>query len=180
MGSDTRGLGGKLKKGCLWIVAIFIGLTLLGAIVGDPDEGEEQTNSEALMDASEQAADAESDAEVAEAIAPPVPPAPTLTGPQLNAVRSAKAYLDMQGFSREGLIEQLSSDAGEGYARSDATVAVDSLEVDWNRQAVRSAQSYLDMMGFSCSGLTEQLSSSAGEQYTRDQAAYGAQQAGAC
>jgi Host cell surface-exposed lipoprotein len=104
----------------------------------------------------------------------------TLTGPQRNAVRSAEQYLSMTGFSRDGLIEQLSSDAGDGYARSDATIAVDSLGVDWNDNAARSAQEYLSMTGFSCSGLIEQLSSSAGSKYTRDQAAYGARQAGAC
>jgi len=53
-----------------------------------------------------------------------------LTGPQKNAVRSAKQYLRMTGFSRDGLIEQLSSSAGDGYNVSDATVAVDSLNVD--------------------------------------------------
>ena len=37
--------------------------------------------------------------------------AQSLTAPQKNAVRSAKQYLDMQGFSRAGLINQLSSDA---------------------------------------------------------------------
>jgi hypothetical protein len=36
------------------------------------------------------------------------------------------------------------------------------------------------MMGFSCTGLIEQLSSDAGDKYTESQAAYGAQQAGAC
>jgi len=41
--------------------------------------------------------------------------AESLTGPQNNAVRSAKQYLSMQGFSRGGLIRQLSSDAGSGY-----------------------------------------------------------------
>ena len=180
VGSGTRSPRGKLGKGCLWIFAFFFGLALLGAIFGDPDEGQEQPSTEALMEASEAASDVGSDAEVAETSVPSVPPAPRLTGPQLNAVRSAKDYLDMQGFSREGLIEQLSSDAGEGYARADATAAVDSLDVDWNTQAARSAQSYLDMMGFSCSGLIDQLSSSAGEQYTRSQAEYGARQAGAC
>lgn len=86
----------------------------------------------------------------------------------------------MTGFSRDGLIEQLSSDAGEGYSVLDATVAVDSLDVDWNENAVRSAKQYLDMTGFSCKGLIEQLSSSAGEKYTVEQATYGAHQAGAC
>lgn len=103
-----------------------------------------------------------------------------LTGPQKNAVRSAEAYLTMQGFSRTGLIEQLSSPYGEGYEVADATRAVDSLTVDWNAQAVRAAEAYLVMMGFSCAGLIEQLSSDSGEGFSAEQARYGAEQAGAC
>ena len=106
--------------------------------------------------------------------------AENLTGPQNNAVRSAKQYLSMQGFSRSGLIEQLSSDAGDGYKTADAAVAVDSLNVDWKEEAVRSAKQYLTIQGFSCKGLIQQLSSSAGDRYTVSQATYGAQKAGAC
>lgn len=104
----------------------------------------------------------------------------SLTGPQSNAVRSAKQYISLSGFSRNGLIQQLSSDAGDGYKITDSTVAVDSLNIDWNQQAVRSAKQYLSISGFSCKGLIEQLSSSAGDGYTKSQATYGAQQAGAC
>jgi hypothetical protein len=86
----------------------------------------------------------------------------------------------LQGFSRKGLIQQLSSDAGSGYDSADATAAVDSLNVDWNQQAVRSAKQYLELQGFSCKGLVQQLSSRAGSGYTLDQAQYGAKQAGAC
>jgi hypothetical protein len=103
-----------------------------------------------------------------------------LTGPQNNAVRSAKQYLRIKGFSRKGLIEQLSSDAGSGYNITDATVAVDSLDIDWNEQAARSAKQYLKIMGFSCKALVQQLSSDAGDGYTVNQATYGAKQAGAC
>ncbi|WP_264840801.1 Ltp family lipoprotein [Burkholderia cenocepacia] len=103
-----------------------------------------------------------------------------LTAPQNNAIRSAKQYLSMQGFSRRGLIHQLSSDAGDGFEVADATAAVDSLNVDWNQQAVRSAKQYLAMQGFSCKGLIHQLSSEAGDGYTASQANYGAKQAGAC
>jgi hypothetical protein len=84
----------------------------------------------------------------------------------------------MSGFSRKGLIDQLSSSYGDGYDKVDATIAVDSLDVDWNEQAARSAAQYLEMSGFSCNGLIDQLSSSAGDKYTKDQATYGAQQAG--
>ena len=103
-----------------------------------------------------------------------------LTNPQRNAVRSAESYLNMTGFSREGLIDQLSSPFGDDYDRSDAVAAVDSMSVDWYAQAVRSATQYLNMTGFSCRGLIEQLSSDFGDQYTTSQATYGAQQAGAC
>jgi Host cell surface-exposed lipoprotein len=106
--------------------------------------------------------------------------AQNLTRPQKNAVRSAQSYLSLSGFSRAGLIAQLSSPYGDGYNVADATAAVDSLIVDWNEQAVRSAKQYLELMGFSCNGLINQLSSDAGDKYTRSQATYGAQQAGAC
>lgn len=106
--------------------------------------------------------------------------AQNLTGPQKNAVRSAQSYLNLSGFSRAGLIGQLSSPYGDGYNVADATAAVDSLVVNWNEQAVRSAKQYLEMMGFSCNGLINQLSSDAGDKYTRSQATYGARQAGAC
>jgi hypothetical protein len=106
--------------------------------------------------------------------------AANLTQPQKNAVRSANDYLRMSGFSRDGLIDQLSSPYGSGYDRADAVAAVNSLQVDWNHQAKRSAEDYLKMSGFSCSGLVDQLSSAHGSQYTRSQAQYGARAAGAC
>jgi hypothetical protein len=84
------------------------------------------------------------------------------------------------GFSRQGLIDQLSSEFGDQYSVADATFAVDSLNVDWNQQAVTSAQSYLDFTGFSCQGMIDQLSSEFGEQFTVEQATYGATQVGLC
>lgn len=106
--------------------------------------------------------------------------AASLTGTQKNAVRSAKQYLSVYGFSRSGLIQQLSSDYGDAYNVADATAAVDSLNIDWNKQAARSAKQYLSMQGFSCRGLINQLSSSAGDGYTENQANYGARQTSAC
>ena len=106
--------------------------------------------------------------------------AQSLSGPQKNAVRSAKQYLSFQAFSRDGLIHQLSSRAGDGYDIFDATVAVDSLKVDWNEQAAIAAIRYLEFMPFSCQGLKQQLSSRAGEKFTAVQADYGAQKSGAC
>lgn len=104
------------------------------------------------------------------ATASPTPASPSLIAAQRNAVRSASSYLKMSGFSRQGLIDQLSSEYGDRFSVSDATVAVDSLDTDWRLQAARSAASYLKMSGFSCQGLIEQLSSQHGDKYTVEQA----------
>jgi hypothetical protein len=108
------------------------------------------------------------------------PASGNLTAAQRNAVRSANSYFQLSGFSRQGLIDQLSSEFGDRYSVGDATVAVDSLSTDWNAQTARSAVSYLELSGFSCSGLIDQLSSEFGDKYTVEQATYGATQAGIC
>lgn len=46
-----------------------------------------------------------------------------MTASQRNAVRSAKNYLATQAFSKRGLIEQLSSSAGEGFTLAQAQYA---------------------------------------------------------
>lgn len=105
---------------------------------------------------------------------------PSLTPAQRNAVRSARSYLDFKGFSRQGLIDQLSSEYGDQYSVADATAAVASLDVDWDAQAARAATTYLEMRGFSCEGLVDQLTSEFGDQFSSSQARVGATQAGAC
>ena len=110
----------------------------------------------------------------------PAVPESNLTRAQQNAVRQATSYLNMSGFSRKGLIDQLSSEYGSKFPVDDATIAVDSLDVDWNAQAERSASQYLNMTGFSCDGLIQQLSSAAGSKYTVAEATYAANKAGIC
>jgi len=80
--------------------------------------------------------------------------------------------LDYSAFSRQGLIDQLSSEYGEGFEVEDATWAVDQLSVDWRQQAVSSARDYLDYSSFSRQGLIDQLSSSYGDQFTLEEATY--------
>jgi hypothetical protein len=110
--------------------------------------------------------------------APKTAPKASLTKSQEQAIGSAKSYLEFSGFSRKGLIQQLSSDAGEGYSKADATYAVDHIEVNWNEQAAKSAKAYLAMTHFSRKGLIQQLESSAGDGYTHAQALYGVSKAG--
>lgn len=103
---------------------------------------------------------------------------PSYTVAQQNAIQSAQSYLEMSGFSRAGLIQQLTSKAGEGFKMADALFAINHIKVDWNKEAVESAKSYLDMGGFSRASLIQQLSSKAGEQFTPAQAKYAADHVG--
>ena len=89
-----------------------------------------------------------------------------------NALRGARGYLQTQAFSRQGLIDQLSSEYGSGFKVADATWAVSQLNTDWNEQAVKSARSYLDTQAFSRDGLIGQLSSASGSQFTLEEATY--------
>lgn len=103
---------------------------------------------------------------------------PRYTVAQQQAIQSAQSYLDMEGFSRAGLIGQLTSNAGEGFRHADAVFAVNHIKVNWNNEAVEAAKSYLDMGGFSRVSLIQQLTSKAGEQFTLAQARYAADHVG--
>ena len=100
-------------------------------------------------------------------------PAPPVNLELENAKAEARDYLDYSPFSRQGLIDQLSSEYGAGYPVDIATQAVDSLNEDWNAQAVKAAQDYLDYSPFSRQGLIDQLSSEYGGQFTIERATHG-------
>jgi hypothetical protein len=105
----------------------------------------------------------------------PAPPAsPAMTASQQQAVEAAQSYLsDGSGFSQSGLIQQLTSQSGNGFSTADATFAVNYLNPNWNAQAVDAAGSYLsEGSGFSQSGLIQQLTSQSGNGFSTAQATY--------
>ena len=104
----------------------------------------------------------------------PVVEEPDYTASQENAIEAAQNYLSFAPFSRLGLIQQLSSKAGDGYPRADAVFAVNHIDVNYNKQAVKAAKNYLSFTSFSRAGLIQQLSSKAGDKYTQAQAVYAA------
>ena len=101
-----------------------------------------------------------------------------MSSEEQNAVDSATQYLAISAFSRKGLIQQLSSAAGDGYPLAVATEAVDSMHIDYDEQAVKAAKQYLAISPFSHDGLIEQLESDAGDGYTHAEAVYGVDQVG--
>lgn len=105
---------------------------------------------------------------------PAAPSSPAMTVSQQQAVSAAQGYLtEGEGFSYAGLLQQLTSSAGNGFSQSDATFAINYLHPNWDQQAVQSAQGYLTGgEGFSYQGLLQQLTSSSGSGFTQAQAEY--------
>lgn len=96
----------------------------------------------------------------------------TITVGQKNALSSAKSYLSIMSFSREGLIKQLKY---EGYTSEEATYGVDNCGANWNEQAAKMAKQYTSIMSFSKSELIKQLEH---DGFTASQAEYGVSAAG--
>lgn len=88
------------------------------------------------------------------------------------ALEAAQQYLDTMPFSRKGLYEQLTSDAGEGFSDEAAQYAIENVQTDYKQNAVEAAEQYLDSMPMSEDELYDQLTSDAGEGYTAEEASY--------
>lgn len=166
-----------------WFIVLVILLVLggIGAAMGGGDTDTGEPTNTATEEKQEVKAEDSVEKEPAKEEAPKEPPAPKMTTAQENAYKAAKNYIDVMPFSRQGLINQLSSEYGDQYDSADAEFAVSQLEkngeVDWNAEAYEAAKNYLDTMSFSKQGLIEQLESEYGDGFTHEQAVYGADKA---
>lgn len=170
------------KKWWFWVLAVIVVLGISASLEDSSskktvDRVEAKAGKDSGTDTKSMDSSAEEDASSEE-------PDPTegMDYATKNAFRSAVSYLEYTGFSKAGLIDQLSSEYGDNYTVQQATDAVLALEaaglVDWKEQAVRSGQSYLEYSSFSRKGLIDQLSSPYGGKFTVAQATYAADQLG--
>jgi hypothetical protein len=102
----------------------------------------------------------------------PSTPTSSVTVSQKNAVKRAKTYLSLSGFSHDGLVAQLEY---EKFSHEDAVYGVDNSGANWNEQAAKKAKAYMTTSSFSRGGLIAQLEY---EKFTSAQAEYGANAVG--
>lgn len=153
------------KRWWFWVIIVVLVFGGFGGKSSSNESSDSSSSAQVEEDATEEAVEEEPAV---------VDPTANMSAEERNAYRAAKNYLAMTGFSKRGLIDQLSSEYGDNYSREAAEAAVNALEengeVDWVEQAKRSAQNYLDMTAFSKEGLIDQLSSDYGDKYTREEA----------
>ena len=163
------------KKKAGGIIAAIIAVLLLFGCMGGGGSSDNDNTADSTTD-NEPVAEESVEEEPVEEETPetPVDEYDTWTSEQQHAYNSGLNYLEYTAFSKQGLIDQLSSEYGEGYPLEVAEFAVNKIEergeVDWVEQAKRSAKNYLEFSDFSKQGLIDQLSSEYGEQFTVEQA----------
>lgn len=145
---------------------IIAALAIVGLLLTTACEVPEEDNKPGAQRATTKAKDAKSKA------AKPKNEGPKETVSQANARASAEGYVEMSGFSRKGLINQLKY---EDFSQKDAIYGADSVNANWNKEAVESAKTYLEMSSFSRQGLIDQLKY---EGFTPQQAEYGVSKTG--
>ena len=83
--------------------------------------------------------------------------AQTLTSTQRQAAEAAENYIETGTFSKVGLISQLTSPFGDNFSLTDARIAVDSVNINWAREAIDAATAHLDRTSYSEQALFDRL-----------------------
>ena len=91
---------------------------------------------------------------------------------KVAALKSAQTYSDTMHMSKQGIYDQLTSDAGDKFDDASAQYAVYHVKADWNKNALKAAESYQKDQNMSPEAIRDQLTSDAGDKFTQDQADY--------
>ena len=120
----------KLTRRKQWLIAIttlVLAFTGIGALSGGGDDTAPAATAAVATETTEQAQETEQAPETeqdVEAVVEEETSTSAETAGQENARRSAESYLEYSAFSRQGLIEQLSSEYGEGFTHAQAVYGV--------------------------------------------------------
>ncbi len=89
-----------------------------------------------------------------------------------SALKKADSYANIMNFSKKGLYQQLTSDAGEKFTEEAAQYAIENVKTDWKKNALAKAKIYQNEMSMSKGAIHDQLVSDAGEKFTEEEAQY--------
>lgn len=94
------------------------------------------------------------------------------TSQERAALNKAKIYSDTMHMSKQGIYNQLTSDAGEKFKEKDANYAIKHLKANYKENAKKKANDYVEQQNMSKDAVYNQLISDAGEKFTEEEAQY--------
>ena len=153
------------KRWWFIVIVVLLVLGIIGSIFGD--DSDKNANQPKEKTQTEQKADEKKAAPAEEKKEEPKVPAEYKA-----ALKSAESYSEIMHMSKQGIYDQLISDAGDKFPPEAAQYAIDNLKADYKKNALESAKNYRDTMNMSNEEIRDQLSSEYGENFTQEEADY--------
>lgn len=160
MAKQIKGEDGKVyvekkpvyKRVWFWILVVLVIFIGSAAVSGGNDSSSSSSSSSAKSSSSSSSSH--------------------VSATKVAALKSAQTYSDTMHMSKQGIYDQLTSDAGDKFDDASAQYAVDHVKADWNKNALKAAESYQKDQNMSPEAIRDQLTSDAGDKFTQDQADY--------
>lgn len=149
------------KRVWFWVLAIILIIVIGSAIGGGSSFSDSSSTSSKTEQSSSKSSSTSSK--------------PKTSATNLAALASAKTYADTMHMSKQGIYDQLTSDAGDKFKPEAAQYAVDHLKADYNKNALEAAKSYQKDQNMSPEAIRDQLTSQDGDKFTDEQADYAVQ-----
>ena len=162
MAKQIKGEDGKVyvekkpvyKRVWFWILVVLVIFIGSAAVSGGNDSSSSSSSSSSAKSSSSSSSSSH------------------VSATKVAALKSAQTYSDTMHMSKQGIYDQLTSDAGDKFDDASAQYAVDHVKADWNKNALKAAESYQKDQNMSPEAIRDQLTSDAGDKFTQDQADY--------
>lgn len=157
------------KRIWFWIVVVLAVVIISAVSSTSGGSTASSTPKSSATTASQQQSKTEDTAKASKA-----PATPDVPQEYKSALAKAQTYSDMMHMSKQGIYEQLTSEADQ-FKPEAAQYAVDNLQADYNANALAKAKTYQKTMNMSPAAIKDQLTSDAGEKFTPEEAEYAVQ-----
>ena len=123
------------KRWWFIVIVVLLVLGIIGSIFGDDSDKDASQPKEETQ--TEQKTDKPAEEKKEE---------PSVPAEYKAALKSAESYSEIMHMSKQGIYDQLISDAGDKFPPEAAQYAIDNLKVDFKKNALESAKTYRDTM----------------------------------
>lgn len=158
------------KRVWFWVVVAVVVLLIFAVSSGSGNKSTSSAPKTEAATTSQQQSKTEDTAK-----APETPANPDVPQEYKSALAQAKTYSEMMHMSKQGILDQLTSQEGGKFSQEAGQYAVDNLKADYNANALAQAKTYQDTMHMSPAAIQDQLTSEYGGKFTPEEAAYAVQ-----